>query len=118
MKEVHAENVVGGDNELRSKLAQDYKISQDGIKYFSLDWNEYEDLVAVKSRTADNAHRRLSDGTLSSIVIERAGRNASRFPIGTVTSESLANVGQAQLNGLGTPQIYPSERKYSVRLPH
>lgn len=100
LKEVSAENVVGGDNELRSKLAQDYKISQDGIKYFSLDWNEYEDLIAVKSRTADNAHRRLSDGTLSSIVIERAGRNASRLPIGTVTSQSLANVGKAQLMDL------------------
>ncbi len=98
-KEVDAKE-VGGGAELRSRLQTEYKVAQDGIKYFSLSWDEYEDLVAVKSRTADNAHRRLSDGTLSSIVIERAGRNASRIPIGTVTSDSIANVGQGQLMDL------------------
>ncbi len=91
---------VGGDSSLRSTLASQFTTAQNNLRYFSLDWNDYEDLVAVKSRTADNSHRRLSDGTLSSIVIERAGRNASQMPIGSITSNSLANVGQAQLMDL------------------
>lgn len=90
-------DVVGGDNALRSLLSQEYKDSQDAVRYFSLDWDEYEDLLFVQSRTPNNAHVRISEGSLSTIVIERAGRVMANLPIGHVDAFGLNNRGKGQL---------------------
>lgn len=102
-------NVIGGDHELRSLLAQEYAECQRAIKYFALDWDEYEDLLMVQSRTADNLHVRVSEGSLSTIVIERAGRVMAQMPSGVVNALGIKNTGQSLLyNLLLHNWIYPN----------
>jgi hypothetical protein len=93
-------DVIGGDVELRSSLTKEYKTAQDAIRYFSLDWDEFENLFFVQGRTADNTRQRLSDGTLSQIVTERAGRVMAQMPTGTVHALGLQNQGKGLLMDL------------------
>lgn len=102
-------DVVGGDNALRGLLSKEYKDSQDAVRYFSLDWDEYEDLLFVQSRSQDGGHVRISEGTLSTIVIERAGRVMHNLPIGHVDAFGLGNRGKGQLMDLLLEKhIYPN----------
>lgn len=102
-------NTIGGDQALRSLLSQEYETCQRAIKYFALDWDEYEDLLMVQSRTADNQHVRVSEGSLSTIVIERAGRVMAQMPTGVVNALGIKNTGQSLLyNLLLTNWIYPN----------
>lgn len=91
---------VGGDPELRSLLAKEYKTAQDAMRYFSLDWDAYEDLLFVQSRNADNSRARLSEGSLSTIVVERAGRVMAQFPTGSVEALGLQDTGKGLLMDL------------------
>lgn len=93
-------NTVGGDNQLRSNLAAEYKTAQDAVRYFSLDWDEFEDLLFIQGRSRDNSRARLSDGSLSAIVIERAGRVMAQMPTGTVSALGLQNMGKGLLMNL------------------
>jgi hypothetical protein len=100
---------IGGDSELRSLLSKEYEACQRSIKYFALDWDEYEDLLMVQSRTADNLHVRVSEGSLSTIVIERAARVMAQMPTGVVHALGIKNTGQSLLyNLLLTNWIYPN----------
>lgn len=101
-QQIEEENdgVVGGNNRLRSELAKGYKTAQDAIRYFSLDWDDYEDLLFVQSRTSDNARARIGEGSLSTIVIERAGRVMSQMPMGSVNALGLQNQGKGLLMDL------------------
>lgn len=102
-------NVVGGDSQLRSSLSKGYKTAQDAIRYFSLDWDDYEDLLFVQGRTPDNSKVRLSEGSLSTIVIERAGRVMSQMPQGSVNAFGLQNQGKGLLMDLILEKyIYPN----------
>lgn len=102
-------NTIGGDPELRSLLAKEYEACQRAIKYFALDWDEYEDLLMVQSRTADNLHVRVSEGSLSTIVIERASRVMAQMPTGVVNALGIKNTGQSLLyNLLLTNWVYPN----------
>lgn len=91
---------VGGSTQLRSELAKGFKTAQDAMRYFSLDWDEYEDLLFVQSRTPDNSRARLGEGSLSSIVIERAGRVMAQMPSGSVNALGLQNQGKGLLMDL------------------
>lgn len=91
---------VGGDLALRSDLAKDFKNSWDAVRYFSLDWDEFENLLFIQSRNANNTQQRLSDGSLSAIVIERAGRVMSQMPTGSVHALGLQNQGKGLLMDL------------------
>ncbi len=103
------DSTIGGDPALRSLLAQEYEQCQRAIKYFALDWDEYEDLLMVQSRTADNLHVRVSEGSLSTIVIERAGRVMAQMPSGVVNALGIKNTGQSLLyNLLLHNWIYPN----------
>src|ERR1035438_3909435 len=93
-------NEIGGNFELRSVLAKEFKTSWEAIRYFSLDWDEYENLLFLNSRSKDNAKQRLSDGSLSAIVIERAGRVMSQMPTGSVQALGLQNQGKGLLMDL------------------
>src|SRR5579872_2507561 len=93
-------DVVGGNNRLRSLLTKQYKTAQDAIRYFALDWDEFEDLLFVQGRSPDNARVRLSEGSLSTIVIERAGRVMSQMPTGSVNALGLQNQGKGLLMDL------------------
>ena len=107
--EEEGSDVIGGDNQLRSSLAKQYKTAQDAIRYFSLDWDEYEDLLFVYGRNADNSKQRLSEGSLSTIVIERAGRVMSQLPMGSVNALGLQNQGKGLLMDLVLEKyIYPN----------
>lgn len=109
--EIEAEStgVVGGDTRLRSLLAKEYKTCQDALRYFSLDWDEFEDLLFVQSRTPDNARVRLSEGSLSTIVRERAGRVMAQMPAGSVQALGLQNQGKGLLMDLILEKyIYPN----------
>lgn len=100
---------IGGDTQLRSLLAKQYKTAQDAMRYFSLDWDEYENLLFVQSRTPDNTRARLSEGSLSAIVRERAGRVMSQLPMGTVYALGLQNQGKGLLMNLILEKyIYPN----------
>lgn len=102
-------DVVGGNNRLRSQLAKDYKTAQDTIRYFALDWDEFEDLLFVQGRSPDNARVRLSEGSLSTIVVERAGRVMAQLPAGTVNALGLQNQGKGLLMDLLLEKyIYPN----------
>lgn len=94
------DNVIGGDSALRGMLSQEWQTCQNAIRYFALDWDEYEDLLFVQSRTPDNLHVRISEGSLSTIVIERAGRVVSQLPSGVVQALGIKNVGQGLLYNL------------------
>lgn len=98
-QEIEEENfdVVGGDSQLRSQLAKEYKTAQDAIRYMSLDWDEYEDLLFVYNRSADNSRQMMSEGSLSSIVIERAGRVMAQLPAGSVKALGLQDQGKGLL---------------------
>jgi hypothetical protein len=113
IQEDNADNgIVGGDNQLRSELAKGYKTAQDAMRYFSLDWDDYEDLLFVQSRTPDNAKARLGEGSLSSIVIERAGRVMSQMPTGSVQALGLQNQGKGLLMDLILEKyIYPNAKE-------
>lgn len=103
------DSTIGGDQELRSLLAKEYEQCQRAIKYFALDWDEYEDLLMVQSRTADNLHVRVAEGSLSTIVIERAARVMAQMPTGVVNALGIKNTGQSLLyNLLLTNWIYPN----------
>ena len=111
----HAQDVeqeqteVGGDSKLRSNLAKEFKTAQDAIRYFSLDWDEFENLLFIQSRSSDNSKQRLSDGSLSAIVIERAGRVMSQMPTGSVNALGLQNQGKGALMDLVLEKyIYPN----------
>lgn len=93
-------DVIGGDSQLRSLLAKEYTTAQDAIRYFSLDWDEFEELLFIYGRNRDNTRQRLSDGSLSAIVIERAGRVMSQMPTGTVNALGLQNQGKGLLMDL------------------
>lgn len=95
--EEEAVDVVGGDSQLRSLLAKQYKTAQDAIRYMSLDWDEYEDLLFVYGRNADNTRQMMSEGSLSSIVIERAGRVMAQLPSGSVKALGLQDQGKGLL---------------------
>ena len=101
-QEIEEENldVVGGDSQLRSHLAKEYKTAQDAIRYFSLDWDEFEDILFIQGRSQDNSRQRLSDGTLSSIVLERSGRVMAQMPTGSVNALGLQNQGKGLLMDL------------------
>lgn len=91
------DGTTGGSNELRDHLSKEFDTCQRAIKYFALDWDLYEDAFMVQSRTADNLHVRVSDGQLSSIMVERAARNNAQNPTGTVRALGLAKTGQSLL---------------------
>ena len=100
---------IGGDSKLRSNLAKEFKTAQDAIRYFSLDWDEFENLLFIQSRSSDNTKQRLSDGSLSAIVIERAGRVMSQMPTGSVNALGLQNQGKGYLMDLVLEKyIYPN----------
>lgn len=110
-QEAEEENldVIGGDSKIRSNLAKEYKVAQDAMRYFALDWDEYEDLLFVQGRTSDNSRTRLSEGSLSTIVIERAGRVMSQLPIGSVNALGLQDQGKGLLMDLVLEKyIYPN----------
>lgn len=92
-----SENTVGGDSALRSLLSKQYEAAQSAIRYFSLDWDEFEDLLMVQGRTPDNTRVRVAEGSLSSIVIERAGRVMANLPSGSVHALGLQNMGKGML---------------------
>lgn len=103
------DNTIGGDRDLRALLSKEYQECQRAIKYFALDWDEYEDLLMVQSRTADNLHVRVSEGSLSTIVIERAARVMAQMPTGVVNALGIKNTGQSLLyNLLLTNWVYPN----------
>jgi hypothetical protein len=89
--------IIGGDPLLRKRLNGEYEACKSAIKYFALDWDVYEDTLMVQSRTADNLHVRVSEGSLSSIVVERAARNMAQMPTGEVQALGLKNTGQSLL---------------------
>lgn len=100
---------VGGDIYLRQVLSQDYEAAQSAIRYFSLDWDEYEDLLFVQGRSPDQSRVRVSEGSLSTIVIERAGRVMANLPVGTVHALGLQNQGKGLLMNLVLEKyIYPN----------
>lgn len=102
-------NTVGGSSDLRGLLSKQYEQSQSAVRYFSLDWNEFEDLLFVQGRSPDNNRVRVSEGSLSTIVIERAGRVMSNMPVGTVHALGLQNQGKGLLmNMLLEKYIYPN----------
>ena len=104
-----SDNVVGGDPQLRGMLASQFQTAQQALRYMSLDWDEYEDLLFVQGRTPDNSKIRLSEGSLSTIVIERAGRVMANLPHGTVQSYGLQDQGKGQLMDLLLHKwIYPN----------
>jgi len=103
------DRTIGGDLRLRGMLASQFQTAQNALRYMSLDWDEYEDLLFVQSRTPDNSKIRLSEGSLSTIVIERAGRVMSKLPRGTVHAFGLQNQGKGQLMDLLLEKwIYPN----------
>jgi hypothetical protein len=90
-------------------LSKQYEASQSAIRYFSLDWDEYEDLLFVQGRSPDNTHVRVSEGSLSTIVIERAGRNMANSPTGTVHALGIQNMGKGMLMNLAWEKyVYPN----------
>lgn len=100
---------TGGNSQLRSQLAKQYKVAQDALRYFSLDWDEFEDLLFVQGRNPDNSRVRMSEGSLSTIVIERAGRVMAQLPTGTVNALGLQNQGKGLLMELILDKyIYPN----------
>lgn len=102
-------DTIGGDAALRSLLSKEYESSQAAIRYFSLDWNEFEDLLFVQGRSPDNSRVRVSEGSLSTIVIERAGRVMANMPTGTVHALGLQNMGKGLLmNMVLEKYIYPN----------
>jgi len=104
-----ADQTTGGDPQLRGMLASQFQTAQNALRYMALDWDEYEDLLFVQGRTPDNAKVRLSEGSLSTIVIERAGRVMSNLPKGTVRSLGLQDQGKGQLMDLILEKyIYPN----------
>jgi hypothetical protein len=104
-----SENVTGGDNALRGLLSSEYETAQNAIRYFSLDWDEFEDLLFVQGRSPDNSRIRVSEGSLSTIVIERAGRVMSNSPTGVVRSLGIQNQGKGLLMNLVLDKhIYPN----------
>lgn len=104
-----ADRTIGGDPQLRGMLASQFQTAQNALRYMSLDWDEYEDLLFVQGRTPDNAKVRLSEGSLSTIVIERAGRVMANLPQGTVHALGLQNQGKGQLMDLVLEKyIYPN----------
>ena len=104
-----SDKVLGGSPRLRGMLASQFQTAQNALRYMSLDWDEFEDLLFVQSRTPDNAKIRLSEGSLSTIVIERAGRVMSNLPGGSVQALGLQNQGKGQLMDLILEKhIYPN----------
>lgn len=100
---------IGGDSALRGNLSRQYEVAQSALRYFSLDWDEFEDLLFVQGRTPDNTRVRVSEGSLSTIVIERAGRVMSNLPTGTVHALGLQNEGKGLLMNLTLEKyIYPN----------
>ena len=101
--------LAGGDMELRGSLSKEYETAQAAIRYFSLDWDEYEDLLFVQGRSPDQSRVRVSEGSLSTIVIERAGRVMANLPVGTVHALGLQNQGKGMLMNLVLEKyIYPN----------
>lgn len=98
--EQEPDSEIGGSFELRSVLAKEFKTCWDAVRYFSLDWDEFENLLFIQGRSADNSKQRLSDGSLSAIVIERAGRVMAQMPTGTVHALGLQNMGKGALMNL------------------
>lgn len=90
----------GGSTALRAVLGREYELCQSAVRYFSLDWNEYEDLLFVQGRSPDSSRVRVAEGSLSTIVIERAGRVMSQMPTGTVHALGLQNMGKGMLMNL------------------
>lgn len=110
--EQETNDIVGGSMELRSDLAKMFKTSWDAVRYFSLDWDEFENLLFIQGRSADNAKQRLSDGSLSAIVIERAGRVMSQMPTGSVQALGLQNQGKGLLMDLILEKyIFPNDNE-------
>lgn len=95
--EANGVSVAGGDNALRGLLGKEWESSQAALRYFSLDWDEFEDLLFVQGRTPDQSRVRVSEGSLSTIVIERAGRVMSQLPSGSVYALGLQNQGKGLL---------------------
>lgn len=93
-------DVVGGDNQLRSKLAADLEDSQRPIRYMSLDWDDFEDLLFVLGRNGNDPLNTFSEGSLSSIVIERSGRTMAQLPSGVVNAYSIKDQGKSLLMNL------------------
>lgn len=109
LEESGSDHVTGGDMLLRGLLSQEYESAQSAIRYFSLDWDEYEDLLFVQGRSPDQSRVRVSEGSLSTIVIERAGRVMANLPIGTVHALGLQNQGKGFLMNLVLEKyIYPN----------
>lgn len=93
-------NSVGGPQDLRSQLASDLADAQQAIKYMSLDWDDYEDLLFVQGRNGGDPMSTFSEGSLSSIVIERSGRTMAQLPSGVVNAYSIKDQGKSLLMNL------------------
>lgn len=98
--ETKKDSTIGGNSLLRSKLAKEYKTAQDALRYMSLDWDEFEDLLFVQARNAYSNSNEISEGSLSSIVIERATRVCSQMPTGVVDALSIQDQGKSLLMNL------------------
>lgn len=111
-------NPAAGLNRLSAEEAKEWTDSWNAQQVRHKDWDEKERLLQVEpaDSISPQYNNHISDGRLSTIVIERAARIMARLPTGIVRVLTKKNAGLGQLLGLFlTRYIQPND---NAQFPH
>jgi hypothetical protein len=84
----------------KNRLQFEYEKAQQGASEFRQSWNEFLDLAYARARRSDDSRSHVQEGTLASLIYERACRVGAQPPTGRIMALSQQDTGKNQLMNL------------------